>query len=82
MQCQQPTTDVCSFFTRAYVLYKGEVVYFGEAGSEAAGLLKSAGLPCPALYSPVEQFMRLIDPSFEVCFSPVLHVFPCGRHLI
>ena len=63
--CQQPTTDICSFFTRAFVLCTGEVVYFGETGSQAMQLLASSGMPCPPLYSPLEQFMRLIDPSFE-----------------
>ena len=65
MVCQQPTTDICSFFTRAFVLCTGEVVYFGETGSQAMQLLASSGMPCPPLYSPLEQFMRLIDPSFE-----------------
>ncbi|KAK9808271.1 hypothetical protein WJX73_005701 [Symbiochloris irregularis] len=63
---QQPTTDMCSFFTRAIVLCAGEVVYFGETGAQAVQLLGSAGMPCPPLYSPLEQFMRLIDPTFEV----------------
>ena len=66
MQCQQPTTDICSFFTRALVLCAGEVVYFGETGAQAVKLLGDAGMPCPPLYSPLEQFMRLIDPTFEV----------------
>ena len=64
--CQQPTTDICSFFTRAFVLCTGEVVYFGETGAQAMQLLASSGMPCPPLYSPLEQFMRLVDPSFEV----------------
>ena len=41
-------------------------MYFGDTGTQAVGLLMSAGMPCPPLYSPVEQYMRLIDPSFEV----------------
>ena len=66
VQCQQPTTDICSFFTRAFVLCAGEVVYFGETGAQAVQLLGASGMPCPPLYSPLEQFMRLIDPTFEV----------------
>lgn len=64
--CQQPTTDSCSFFTSAYILVNGEVVYFGDTGTKAVNLLMGAGMPCPPLYSPVEQYMRLVDPSFEV----------------
>lgn len=64
--CQQPTTDICSFFNRAMVLAAGELVYFGETGAQAQQLLAASGMPCPPLYSPLEQFMRLIDPSFEV----------------
>lgn len=44
----------------------GEVVYFGDTGSQAMGLLSSAGMPCPPLYSPVEQYIRLVDNTFEV----------------
>lgn len=62
----QPTTDICSFFSRAYILVNGEVVYFGDTGSQAMSLLSTAGMPCPPLYSPVEQYIRLIDDTFEV----------------
>lgn len=62
----QPTTDICSFFSRAYILVNGEVVYFGDTGSQAMSLLSTAGMPCPPLYSPVEQYIRLIDNTFEV----------------
>lgn len=62
----QPTTDICSFFSRAYILANGEVVYFGDSGSQAMDLLLAAGMPCPPLYSPVEQYMRLVDNTFEV----------------
>ena len=62
----QPTTDICSFFSRAYILVNGEVVYFGDTGGQAMGLLASAGMPCPPLYSPVEQYIRLVDNTFEV----------------
>ena len=48
------------------------MVYFGDTGTQAVGLLMSAGMPCPPLYSPVEQYMRLIDPSFEV-LPPVVY---------
>lgn len=73
MCVQQPTTDICSFFNKAYVLCNGELVYFGNTANEALSLLSSSGMPCPPLYSPVEQYMRLIDPSFEVCI--------CAYHL-
>ncbi|KAK9808829.1 hypothetical protein WJX72_004504 [[Myrmecia] bisecta] len=63
---QQPTTDMCSFFGKAYVLCAGELVFFGNTNQEARDLLSAAGMPCPPLYSPVEQYMRLLDPSFEV----------------
>ena len=62
----QPTTDICSFFSRAYILVNGEVVYFGDTGSQAMKLLGTAGMPCPPLYSPVEQYIRLVDSTFEV----------------
>ena len=80
VQCQQPTTDICSFFTRAFVLCGGEVVYFGETGAQAVQLLGAAGMPCPPLYSPLEQFMRLIDPTFEVCTfeAPSSRCLPSG----
>ena len=69
IQCQQPTTDICSFFTHMAVLCAGELVYFGGTGVQAVQLLGNAGMPCPPLYSPLEQFMHLIDPTFEVsCF--------------
>lgn len=73
--CQQPTTDMCSFFSSAYILVSGEVVYFGDTGAQAVDLLMSAGMPCPPLYSPVEQYMRLVDPSFEVSFLPHLQSY-------
>ena len=66
VEAEQPSTDVCSFFDRAYILAHGELVFFGSTGHDAVQLLTSAGMPCPPLYSPVEQFMRLIDPTFEV----------------
>eukprot|EP00891_Asterochloris_glomerata_P004825 jgi/Astpho2/4825/Aster-07523 len=66
VEAEQPSTDVCSFFDRAYILAQGELVFFGSTGHDAVQLLTSAGMPCPPLYSPVEQFMRLIDPTFEV----------------
>lgn len=66
MSCGQPSTDICTFFTRAYILVDGEVVYFGDSGSQALELLSAAGMPCPPIYSPLEQFYRLVDPSFEV----------------
>ncbi len=62
----QPTTDICSFFSRAYILTNGEVVYFGNTSAQALDLLTAAGMPCPPLYSPVEQYMRLVDNTFEV----------------
>lgn len=65
MAVGQPTTDICSFFSRAYILVNGEVVYFGDTGTQAMRLLASAGMPCPPLYSPVEQYIRLVDSTFE-----------------
>lgn len=67
MAVGQPTTDVCTFFHRACILANGEVVYFGDTGGQAMSLLSSAGMPCPPLYSPVEQYIRLVDSTFEAC---------------
>ena len=66
MEVEQASTDICTFFNQAYVLSAGQVVYFGDASDQARAVLSGSGMPCPPLYHPVEQFMRLIDPSFEV----------------
>ena len=72
VEVQQASTDICSFFNQAYVLSAGEVVYHGGANEQAMGMLGGSGMPCPPLYHPIEQYMRLIDPSFEV--SMTLHM--------
>ncbi|KAL0042761.1 hypothetical protein WJX79_009987 [Trebouxia sp. C0005] len=66
VEVQQASTDICSFFNQAYVLSAGEVVYHGGANEQAMAMLGGSGMPCPPLYHPIEQYMRLIDPSFEV----------------
>ena len=66
LSCCQPSTDACAFFTRAYILVDGQVVYFGGSDQQAADMLSNAGMPCPPVHSPVEQYYRLVDPSFEV----------------
>ena len=66
VEVEQASTDICTFFNQAYVLSAGQVVYFGDASDQARAVLSGSGMPCPPLYHPVEQFMRLIDPSFEV----------------
>lgn len=66
MEVQQASTDICSFFNQAYVLFAGEVVYHGGSSEQALAVLGGSGMPCPPLYHPIEQYMRLIDPSFEV----------------
>ena len=70
VEVQQASTDICSFFNQAYVLSGGEVVYHGGSNEQAMAVLGGSGMPCPPLYHPIEQYMRLIDPSFEV--SPLL----------
>lgn len=69
VEVQQASTDICSFFNQAYVLSAGEVVYHGGANEEAMAMLGGSGMPCPPLYHPIEQYMRLIDPSFEVSMT-------------
>lgn len=66
VEVEQASTDICTFFNQAYVLSAGQVVYFGDSSEQARAVLNGSGMPCPPLYHPVEQFMRLIDPSFEV----------------
>ena len=66
MEVQQASTDTCSFFNQAYVLSGGELVYHGGSSEQAMAVLAGSGMPCPPLYHPIEQYMRLIDPSFEV----------------
>lgn len=66
MEVQQASTDTCSFFNQAYVLSGGELVYHGGSSEQAMAVLGGSGMPCPPLYHPIEQYMRLIDPSFEV----------------
>lgn len=66
VEVEQASTDICTFFNQAYVLSAGQVVYFGDSNEQARAVLGGSGMPCPPLYHPVEQFMRLIDPSFEV----------------
>ncbi|DBA90502.1 TPA: hypothetical protein ACH3X1_003765 [Trebouxia sp. C0004] len=66
VEVQQASTDICSFFNQAYVLSAGEVVYHGGANEQTMAMLGGSGMPCPPLYHPIEQYMRLIDPSFEV----------------
>ena len=66
VEVQQASTDTCSFFNQAYVLSGGEVVYHGGSSDQAMAVLGGSGMPCPPLYHPIEQYMRLIDPSFEV----------------
>lgn len=66
VEVQQASTDICSFFNQAYVLSGGEVVYHGGSNEQAMAVLGGSGMPCPPLYHPIEQYMRLIDPSFEV----------------
>lgn len=72
VEVQQASTDICSFFNQAYVLSAGEVVYHGGANEQAMAMLGGSGMPCPPLYHPIEQYMRLIDPSFEV--SMTVHI--------
>lgn len=69
VEVQQASTDICSFFNQAYVLSAGEVVYHGGANEQAMAMLGGSGMPCPPLYHPIEQYMRLIDPSFEVSMT-------------
>lgn len=69
VEVQQASTDICSFFNQAYVLSAGEVVYQGGANEQAMAVLGGSGMPCPPLYHPIEQYMRLIDPSFEVSLT-------------
>ncbi|KAL3144206.1 hypothetical protein ABBQ32_003987 [Trebouxia sp. C0010 RCD-2024] len=66
VEVQQASTDTCSFFNQAYVLSGGELVYHGGSSEQAMAVLGGSGMPCPPLYHPIEQYMRLIDPSFEV----------------
>lgn len=66
VEVQQASTDTCTFFNQAYVLCAGEVVYHGGSSEQAMAMLGGSGMPCPPLYHPIEQYMRLIDPSFEV----------------
>ena len=70
VEVQQASTDTCSFFNQAYVLSGGEVVYHGGSNEQAMAVLGGSGMPCPPLYHPIEQYMRLIDPSFEVSPLP------------
>ena len=88
VEVQQASTDTCTFFNQAYVLCAGEVVYHGGSNEQAMAMLGGSGMPCPPLYHPIEQYMRLIDPSFEVSCSllclpicvlysmPSLHAIP------
>lgn len=69
VEVQQASTDICTFFNQAYVLCAGEVVYHGGSSEQAMAMLGGSGMPCPPLYHPIEQYMRLIDPSFEVSYS-------------
>ena len=76
VEVQQASTDTCTFFHQAYVLCAGEVVFHGDSKDQALAMLGASGMPCPPLYHPIEQYMRLIDPSFEVS-----HCFPCNLML-
>ena len=46
-------------------------MYFGSAEADARSLLAGCGMPCPPIYSPMEQYMHLLDPSYEVKRRPV-----------
>ena len=82
VEVQQASTDTCSFFNQAYVLSGGEVVYHGGSNKQAMGMLGGSGMPCPPLYHPIEQYMRLIDPSFEVSYATLHPIYFCTYALL